>query len=131
VPQGDGEEVDLGVGGEGSLMRDEGEAKRATVPIPEWVKVVVAIVGGLVTGLGIAETRFVGRVEYLSHVEAQREDVARLIQASNHYSVKEGQTASGLSDLKVDVAEIKADVGWLRQYLDVSKPPPRRNGAKP
>ena len=101
---------------------------REPIVIPEWAKVVIAVVGGLIAGLGIAETRFVGRVEYLSHVESQREDVARLITASNHYSVKEGQTASGLSDLKVDVAEIKADVGWLRQYLDVSKPPPRRNG---
>ena len=109
-------------------MRDEGEAKRDVGPIPEWAKVVVAVAAGLVTSLGIAETRFVGRVEYLSHVEAQREDVARLIAASNHYSLKEGQTASGLSDLKVDVAEIKADVGWLRSYLDVTKPPPRRNG---
>ena len=116
------------------MKRDDAEHDQDDQPrvvnaaIPEWAKVVVAIVAGLITGLGIAESRFVGRVEYLSHVEAQRDDVARLISASNHYSLKEGQTAAGLSDLKVDVAEIKADVGWLRAYLDVSKPLPRKNG---
>jgi hypothetical protein len=97
---------------------------------PEWAKFAITIVATTIAIIGWAEARFVSRVEWTNHDKQQIVDMARLQSAQADYARAEVVTGQGLTDLKVDVAEIKGDVSWLRSYLDVNVPSPRRNGKR-
>ena len=98
--------------------------------LPQWVKLAVATIGGTILVIGWVELRYTPRSEYEGHVRQQAIDQANLKSTQESYAVAERGTAGALTDLTVDVAEIKNDVSWLRAYLDVSQPPPKkvRNG---
>ena len=100
-------------------------------PLADWAKFAIAVILGTIGALGWMEMRFVSQVQYANHAVQNAVDMERLNQTQKLYAIQERETASNLGDLKVDVGEIKTDVGWLRAYLDVSQPPPRRNGKKP
>ena len=108
-----------------------GQNRVLVKPLADWAKFAIAVILGTVAALGWMEMRFVSQVQYSSHAVQNAIDMDRIIQVQKMYAVQERETASNLGDLKVDVGEIKTDVGWLRSYLDVSQPPPRKNGKKP
>ena len=98
---------------------------------PQWAKFAGSIIGTTILVVTWAESRFVSRMEWSNHDRQQSIDIGRLAAVQADYARAEVVTGQGLTDLKVDVAEIKGDVAWLRSYLDVSMPPPkkaRRNG---
>ena len=99
-------------------------------PMQDWAKFAIAVILGTVAALGWMELRFVSQVQYSNHAVQNAVDMERLNQTQKLYAIQERETASNLGDLKVDVSEIKTDVGWLRAYLDGSQPAPRRNGKK-
>lgn len=107
---------------------DEDEPRVINASFPEWAKFAMSIAGTVIIVLGYVEARFVSRVEWSNHDKQQIVDMARLQATQADYARAEVVTGQGLTDLKVDVAEIKGDVAWLRSYLDVSMPAPRRNG---
>ena len=98
---------------------------------PEWAKFAGTIVATTILVIGWAESRFVSRMEWANHDRQQGIDIGRLASVQAEYARAEVVTGQGLTDLKVDVAEIKGDVSWLRASLDVTMPAPRRNGKKP
>ena len=98
--------------------------------IPDWLKFSVLILSGAAGALIWIENRFVARVEWTNHIAQQAVDMSDLKHTQARYADAERVTASGVYDLKVDMAEVKGDVGWIRQYLDVSMPPPKKNGRK-
>lgn len=100
-------------------------------PLADWMKFAIAVILGTVAALGWMEMRFVSQVQYTNHAVQNAMDMLSLKETQKQYAIQERETATNLGDLKVDVGEIKTDVGWLRAYLDVSQPPPRRNGKKP
>ena len=111
---------------------DEPHRRREDMGLPPWAKLAITVTGTTVTTIVAmflwASSTFVSRVEYLNHATQQALDMERLARIQANYAVAEQGTAENLNSLQVDVAEIKSDVSWLRQYLDVSMPPPRRNG---
>ena len=113
-------------------MSDDGNPgrRRDDVGLPQWVKLAVATIGGTILVIGWVELRYTPRSEYEGHVRQQAIDQANLKSTQESYAIAERGTAGALGDLTVDVAEIKNDVSWLRSYLDVSQPPPKkvRNG---
>lgn len=98
--------------------------------VPEWVKFAGSVIGAVILVLGWVEARFVSRVEWSNHLSQQDNDLTKLARTQADYAAAERYTANGLTSLTVDVAEIKNDVSWLRSYLDVTLPPPKRNGKK-
>jgi hypothetical protein len=98
--------------------------------LPPWVKLAITVIGTTVTTIVAmflwATSMFVSRVEYATHSAQNAIDMARLAETQVRYAVAEKGTSDNLNILQVDVAEIKSDVSWLRSYLDVSQPPPRR-----
>jgi hypothetical protein len=99
--------------------------------LPPWLKLAITVIATTMVVVGWAESRFVSRVEWANHDKQQITDMARMTEVQRSYALAEKVTGDGLQSLTVDVAEIKSDVSWLRSYLDVSQPPPRRNGKKP
>jgi hypothetical protein len=101
--------------------------------LPPWAKLALTVTGTTITTIVAmfmwATSMFVSRVEYANHSAQNVIDMSRLAETQLRYAVAEKGTSDNLNALQVDVAEIKSDVSWLRQYLDVSKPPPRKNGA--
>ena len=57
----------------------------------------------------------------MSHAIQGDRDLNRMAEMQEHYANAERKTAENL-------AEIRNDVSWLRSYLDMSRPPPNRNG---
>ena len=110
---------------------DDEEPRVINASLPSWLRAVFYIAGGMLAGLGIAEARFVTRVEYAGHMEQQRVDVERLMRVQADYAHAERGTAENLGTINERLSGIESDVGWLRSYLDVSKPPPRRDRSKP
>ena len=102
------------------------EPKVISASIPEWAKFAAAIIGTLVLVIGWAEARFVSRVEWSNHQSQQTIDMGDLKQTQLSYAIAERGTSSGLNAWTVDVAEIKNDVSWLRSYLDVTQPMPKK-----
>jgi hypothetical protein len=100
--------------------------------LPPWVKLALTVIGTTVTTIVAmflwATSMFVSRVEYATHTAQNAIDMSRLAETQIRYAVAEKATSDNLNNLQVDVAEIKSDVSWLRSYLDVSQPPPRKNG---
>ena len=113
-------------------MRDNGEHDIGDQPRvvnatqPEWMKYAISLVVGTVLGIGWAEIRFVTRAEWTNHQAQQIIDMTELKEVQKSYAIAERGTSNGLQSLTVDVAEIKNDVSWLRAYLDVSKPAPKK-----
>lgn len=99
--------------------------------IPDWAKFAVAVVAGTIAAMVWMQSNFVSQVQYSTHAVQNAVDMERIVQTQKQYAQQERETASNLGELKLDVSEIKTDVGWLRSYLDVSQPPPRKNGKKP
>jgi hypothetical protein len=112
-----------GTGDEG--RHQEGHPVLSPV-VPEWAKFAGSIIATVVLTIGWAESRFVSRIEWASHQAQQSLDMSEIKVQQTNYAAAERGTAAGVNALSVDVAEIKADVGWLRSYLDVTKPLPRR-----
>jgi hypothetical protein len=112
-------------------MHDSAEHKDVSpvvnASIPEWAKFAATIIGTTVIVIGWAEARFVSRVEWSNHQSQQTIDMGELKQTQLSYAIAERGTSSGLNALTVDVAEIKNDVSWLRAYLDVTQPMPKKN----
>ena len=53
---------------------DDEEPRVINAGLPSWFRAMIYVAGGLITGLGIAEARFVSRIEYQGHQDAQRQD---------------------------------------------------------
>lgn len=111
-------------------MRDNGERDNeprvVNASVPEWAKFAGAIIATTAIVLGWAEIRFVTRLEWTTHQTQQTLDMTEVKEVQKSYALAERGTSSGLQALTVDVAEIKNDVSWLRAYLDVSKPAPKK-----
>ena len=114
------------------INHDEMHRRREDLGLPPWFKLAVTVVGTTVTTIVAmflwVSASFVSRVEYANHASQQALDIERIARIQANYALAEQGTASNLNALQVDVAEIKSDVSWLRQYLDVSMPAPRKNG---
>lgn len=109
-------------------MSDEDvDAKRGG--LPPWAKLALTVTGTTVTTIVAmflwATATFVSRVEYTNHSIQNSIDMGRLADTQKSYAQAEAGTSQTLGDLKVDVAEVKKDVGWIRQALDMSQPAPR------
>jgi hypothetical protein len=89
--------------------------------VPDWMKFAVAVIAGTIAAMVWMQANFVSRVEFSSHAAQKEKDLARIADLQEHYATAERKTAENL-------AEIRADVGWLRAYLDMSMPPPSKNG---
>lgn len=89
--------------------------------IPDWFKFSVAVIAGTISALLWMQSNFVSRVEFLSHAIQGDRDLNKMAEMQEHYATQERRTAENL-------AEIRNDVSWLRSYLDMSRPPPLRNG---
>ena len=111
-------------------MHDDAEHSDApkviSASIPEWAKFAGTIIGTVILLIAWVEARFVARVEWTNHQAQQMIDMTDLKQTQLSYAIAERGTSSGLNSLTVDVAEIKNDVSWLRAYLDVTQPMPKR-----
>ena len=113
-------------------MSDPNQEKRRRddSALPPWLKLGITVVATTIVVVGWAESRFVSRVEWANHDKQQSADLTRIVDVQRSYAIAEVATGQGLTALTVDVAEIKSDVSWLRSYLDVTQPPPRRNGKR-
>jgi len=113
---------------------DPPKRRKEDTGLPPWAKLAITVAGTTISTIIILMSymsrEFVSRVEYANHSSQQAADMMELKQTQLRYAAAEAVTAAGLTELKVDVAEIKGDVGWLRSYLDVSQPPPRKNGKR-
>ena len=89
--------------------------------VPDWAKFAVAVIAGTVAAMVWMQANFVSRIEFASHAIQKEKDLTRIADLQEHYAMAERRTAENL-------AEIRADVGWLRAYLDMSMPPPKNNG---
>ena len=105
---------------------DDEEPRVINAGLPSWFRAMIYVAGGLITGLGIAEARFVSRIEYQGHQDAQRQDIERLLRVQAEYALAERQTSQSLGEISERLTTMEADLGWVRQYLDLSKPPPPR-----
>ena len=105
--------------GEGGDGRKRGDGFLAV--IPDWAKFSIAVVAGTISALLWMQSNFVSRVEFMSHAIQGDRDLNRMAEMQEHYANAERKTAENL-------AEIRNDVSWLRSYLDMSRPPPSRNG---
>jgi hypothetical protein len=89
--------------------------------LPPWAKLALTVSGTTITTIVAmflwASSTFVSRVEYVSHAAQNAIDMERLAQTQLRYATAEKVTSDNLSELKVDVAEIKSDVGWLRSTI--------------
>jgi hypothetical protein len=99
--------------------------------LPDWSKFAISVILGTVAALGWMEMRFVSNVQYSTHAVQNAVDMERLAQAQKQYALQEKETASNLAGIDSRLEGIEVNVGWLRDYLDISKPLPRRNGKKP
>ena len=89
--------------------------------VPDWAKFAVAVIAGTIAAMVWMQANFVSRVEFAAHAMQKEKDLARIAELQEHYATAERKTAENL-------AEIRADVGWLRAYLDMSMPAPKKNG---
>jgi hypothetical protein len=111
------------------VIDDKPARRREDNSIPPWMKLAVTVIGTTILAMGWTEARFVSRVEWANHQSQQLIDLAAVKDRQADYARAEVVTGQGLTELKVDVAEIKGDVSWLRSYLDVSQPlPKKKNG---
>jgi hypothetical protein len=108
------------------VIPDNLKRRQDDTGLPPWMKITLAVVGTTIAAMGWTEARFVSRVEWQNHQSQQLLDLAAVKDRQSDYARAEVVTGQGLTELKVDVAEIKGDVSWLRSYLDVSQPPPRK-----
>jgi hypothetical protein len=97
---------------------------RANAIVPDWLKFSAAVIAGTISAMLFMQREFVSRAEYSNHVTTKERELTRMADLQEHYATAERLTSESL-------VEIRADVGWLRAYLDVTKPPPRTNGKKP
>jgi ketopantoate hydroxymethyltransferase len=99
--------------------------------LPEWAKFSAAVIAGTIAAMVWMQSNFVSQIQYSTHAVQNAVDMERLTQAQRQYAIQEKETASNLSDINGRLEGIETNVGWLRDYLDISKPLPRRNGKKP
>lgn len=114
-------------------IHDDSDDDGPPVRLPPWAKLALTVTGTTVTTIVAmflwATSTFVSRVEYVNHSTQQAIDMAALKDTQKAYAAAESVTSSTLSDLKVDVAEVKKDVSWIRQSLapePVSQPARRK-----
>jgi hypothetical protein len=107
------------------------EPRVVNASIPEWAKFAGTIIATTILVVGWVEARFVSRVEWSNHQAQQTTDMERLSRTQAEYAAAERVTATGLGDINERLGTIETDVGWLRAYLDVSRPAPKKkaNGA--
>ena len=74
--------------------------------IPDWAKFAVAVVGGCALALVWVEGRFVTRVEWSGHQEAQKLAIAGLLVTQQEYAVAEKGTAAQLAAMNVKLTVI-------------------------
>ena len=91
--------------------------------IPDWAKFSIAVIAGTISALLWMQSNFISRVEFMAHAIQGDRDLNRMAEMQEHYANAERKTAENL-------AEIRNDVSWLRSYLDMSRPPPDRNGKR-
>jgi hypothetical protein len=100
-------------------VRDTDENRQ--INLPPWAKLAITVTGTTVTTIVAmflwATSTFVSRVEYSNHASQQAVDMASLKEVQKSYATAEAGTSATLSDLKVDVAEVKKDVSWIRQAI--------------
>ena len=97
--------------------------RKQIINIPDWAKFAVAVIAGTIAAMVWMQANFVSRVEFAAHALQKERDLTRMAEMQEHYASAERKTAENL-------AEIRADVGWLRAYLDISMAPPSKNGRK-
>ena len=74
--------------------------------IPDWAKFAVAVVGGCALALVWVEGRFVTRVEWAGHQEAQKLAITGLLTTQQEYAVAEKGTAAQLAAMNVKLTII-------------------------
>ena len=104
-------------------MSEDGDVtdKKRGMVIPDWAKFAVAVIAGTIAAMVWMQANFVSRIEFAAHSSQKEREMSRLADLQEHYAAAERKTAENL-------AEIRADVGWLRAYLDISMPPPSETG---
>ena len=92
-------------------MRDDAEhedkPKVINANFPEWAKFAATIVGTTILTVGWAEARFVSRVEWITHTEQQRVDLARLAVIQEKYAVEEKGTSRTLGEINARLTRIE------------------------
>ncbi len=83
-------------------------------PVPQWAKMVAAIVGTAVTTTVAvilwANSTFVSREVYVAHARQQDLDIARIVQTQESYATAERLTASQLSAISSRLTGIETKV---------------------
>ena len=74
--------------------------------IPDWAKFAIAVIGGCAAALVWVEGRFVTRVEWAGHQEAQKLAIAALVLTQQEYATAEKSTASHLAAMNVKLTVI-------------------------
>ena len=74
--------------------------------IPDWAKFAVAVIGGVIASLAWVEGRFVTRIEWTAHQDAQKLAIASLILAQQEYTNAEKGTAAQLAAMNVKLTVI-------------------------
>jgi uncharacterized protein YpmB len=100
-------------------------------PIADWMKFSIAVIAGTISAMVWMQSNFVSQVQYSTHAVQNAIDMERLQQAQKQYALQERETAQNLAGIDSRLEGIEVNVGWLRDYLDITKPVPRRNGKKP
>jgi hypothetical protein len=111
---------------------DKPARRREDVGLPPWAKLALTVIGTTVTTIVAmflwATSMFVSRVEYAGHTVQNSIDMARLAETQVRYAIAEKGTSDNLNELREDVSAMKADLSWVRRYLDLSQsPPPPKN----
>jgi len=74
--------------------------------IPDWAKFSTAVIGGCALALVWVEGRFVTRVEWASHLEAQKLALAGVVATQQEYATAEKATAAQLAAMNVKLTVI-------------------------
>jgi hypothetical protein len=104
------------------VIPDNLKRRQDDTGLPPWAKLALTVIGTTVTTivamfLWVSST-FVARVEYANHTAQQALDMMEVKERQAAYARAEIVTGQGLTEIKIDVAEVKKDVSWIRQSLD-------------
>ena len=106
--------------------RHEEHERPINATVPEWAKFAATIIVTMGAMFTWASGTFVSRIEYQAHQDSQRQDIERLARIQADYATAERGTSQNLGDISERLGTIETDLSWVRSYLDLSKPAPRR-----